>query len=580
MTSPERIGPYRIERLLGTGSFATVWLGHDPLLDAPVAIKVLAENWHHDLRVRERFLDEARLLRRIDDDRLVRAHGVGELPDGRPYVVLSLADGGSLRDRLAAGPLPVPAALDLLAEIAAGVAVLHRHGVVHRDLTPGNVLFRSHPDGERVLVADLGLAKALAAASGLTARAGTPGYMAPEQDDPLAVVDTRADVYGLGRLGLRLLGAPCAPMTDAGPSDADQPVRPDPDADQPGRSGTDADQPGRVGTDVGERGRSGPDVDGGRDWSGTDVGGWDRGGDGPPRLREGVPSAVAEVLRRATAYRPADRYPDAAAFRAALRDAAPTAGRSDAPGRPAADGRIADGRDASGPGGGGRVDGGLADGGWADGGWVDAGWEPEWKIGGPPSASSGGPSSAGPRRRGRRWLSAAGAGVAVLAVAGVLTGDASALRPDVPVGSSGPLTVALPPGWRAAGSGWAGQYGPDGGLEPALVVSPDPDRWPVDPTVPGAFVGVSAAIAARTTPDGFVAERPHADCAAEPVRRTRQAGVDWVVARYACARGRPVIVEAAGLGPDRSGLLYVQVTPPSGSDPGFVDRLLAGVRAR
>ncbi|MEU4776257.1 serine/threonine-protein kinase, partial [Micromonospora sp. NPDC023644] len=268
MTSPERIGPYRIERLLGTGSFATVWLGHDPVLDSRVAIKVLAENWHHDLRVRERFLDEARLLRRLDDERLIRVHAAGELADGRPYSVMAWADGGSLRDRLAAGPVPPPAALDLLAEIAAGVAVLHRHGVVHRDLTPGNVLFRSGPDGERVLIADLGLAKALAAASGLTARAGTPGYMAPEQDDPLAVVDTRADVYGLGRLGLRLLGAD------------------------------------------GEHGA------GGRPHPG-----------GTTRLREGVPPRVAAVLRRATAPRPADRHPDAAAFRTALCRAATALGR-------------------------------------------------------------------------------------------------------------------------------------------------------------------------------------------------------------------------------------------------------------
>ncbi|MEW2332713.1 protein kinase [Micromonospora chersina] len=174
MTAPTRIGTYRVERLLGAGSFATVWLAYDPALDGRVAIKVLAENWSHDLRVRERFLDEARLLRRLDHDRLVRVHTVGELPDGRPYAVLAWADGGSLRDRLARGPLPAAAAVALLDEIAAGVAVLHRHGVVHRDLTPGNILFRSGPGGERVLVADLGLAKALAAASGLTARGGDP----------------------------------------------------------------------------------------------------------------------------------------------------------------------------------------------------------------------------------------------------------------------------------------------------------------------------------------------------------------------------------------------------------------------
>ena len=137
------IGPYRIERLLGTGSFATVWLGYDPSLDARVAIKVLADNWSHDLRVRERFRDEGRLLWRLDHERVVRVHALGDLPDGRPYLVMAWADGGSLRDRLAAGPMTVGSALRLLREIAAGVAVLHREGIVHRDLSPGNVLFRS-----------------------------------------------------------------------------------------------------------------------------------------------------------------------------------------------------------------------------------------------------------------------------------------------------------------------------------------------------------------------------------------------------------------------------------------------------
>ena len=117
---PARLGRYAVRRRIGSGGFATVWLAYDEQLDSPVAIKVLAENWHHDLRVRERFLDEARLLRRLDDERLVRVHAVGELADGRPYSVLTWADGGRLRERLAAGAMPAPAALELLAEIAAG----------------------------------------------------------------------------------------------------------------------------------------------------------------------------------------------------------------------------------------------------------------------------------------------------------------------------------------------------------------------------------------------------------------------------------------------------------------------------
>ncbi|MEV4464074.1 protein kinase [Micromonospora echinofusca] len=537
MTSPERIGPYRIERLLGTGSFATVWLAHDPVLDSRVAIKVLAENWHHDLRVRERFLDEARLLRRLDDERLIRVHAAGELPDGRPYSVMAWADGGSLHGRLATGPMPPPVALDLLAEIAAGVAVLHRHGVVHRDLTPGNVLFRSGPDGERVLIADLGLAKALAAASGLTARAGTPGYMAPEQDDPLAVVDTRADVYGLGRLGLRLL-APAAGTTVA--RDATPTVDPD---DGPADGLDDAPAGGLDGPAGGAA--TGPRRGGG-------------GGDGE-RVEgqgRGVPPEVVAVLRRATAHQPADRYPDAAAFRLALRHAVTAPDRSVPVASAAGPGEPSPGRAAAG----------------ASPGNPRAAPVP---AGSPPRRV---PARGRPATRSR--LGVLALGVLALVVAGTTGGDDTTGGRDPGRATSGPLTVALPPGWRAAGTGWAGRYGADGRLEPALVMSPDPHRWAADPSVPGAFVGLSADIAAPGSPAGFVAERPHAACAAWPVRRTRQAGVEWVVARFTCDEGRPEIVEAAGLAPGRAGLIYVQVTPPADGRVDFVDTLLAGVRVR
>ncbi|MFG1940684.1 serine/threonine-protein kinase [Micromonospora tulbaghiae] len=468
MITPARIGAYRVERLLGTGSFATVWLAYDPALADRVAVKVLAENWSHDLRVRERFLDEARLLRRLDDDRLVRVHALGELPDGRPYAVLAWADGGSLRDRLARGPLPVGRALTVLDEIAAGVAVLHRHRVVHRDLTPSNVLFHSAPGGDRVLVADLGLAKALASASGLTARAGTPGYMAPEQDDPFAVVDTRADVFGLGRLGLRLLGRERPP------------------------------------------------------------GGSADGRTAGSRLRAGVPAAVDTVLRTATAVRPADRYPDADAFRQALRRAVADV--------PAGD----DARRAV----------------------VDE------------------PAGGGARRASRpRLVPAVAAVVVALAVAATCAADAVRPAPAGAVGRSGPLTVVLPAGWRAEGTGWAGRYGDDGDLEPALVISPDPGDWAADPALPGAFVGLSTGAEGRSGPAAFLAGRAHGDCAAAAPRRSRPGGVEWTVVTYTCPTGRPVIVEAAAPATGRAGLLYVQLVPPPDVGADFVDRVLAGVRA-
>jgi len=159
---PELIGRYRVRRRLGSGAFASVWLADDEVLRTPVAVKVLADNWAYHLDIRARFTEEARIMRRAESDRLVRVLDVGELPDGRPYLVMTYASGGTLAERLSAGPLPPAEAMRIAAELARGVAVLHDLGVVHRDLTPSNVLFTGTGSAERVLVGDLGLAKALA----------------------------------------------------------------------------------------------------------------------------------------------------------------------------------------------------------------------------------------------------------------------------------------------------------------------------------------------------------------------------------------------------------------------------------
>lgn len=204
----DRIGRYRLRHRLGAGSFATVWLAQDESLDTEVAVKVLAENWAVNDEVRNRFLAEARIMRRIDDRRIVGVHDIGTLPDGRPYFVIDYCDSGSLSD-LGRNPGAPELTLRLCAEACRALGALHRHNVVHRDVTPGNLLLDTDPDGSlRVRLADLGVAKELIGQQGLTMTVGTPAYMAPEQAASEAV-DARADLYALACVTYAVLtGAP------------------------------------------------------------------------------------------------------------------------------------------------------------------------------------------------------------------------------------------------------------------------------------------------------------------------------------------------------------------------------------
>jgi serine/threonine protein kinase len=201
----DTVGRYRVERRIGAGSFATVWLGHDDDLDVPVAIKVLADNWAGNDDVRQRFLAEARILRRIHDPRLVQVYDIGTLADGRPYFVMDYIDGGSLNDLRKGGLEPLPA-LWLCAEACRAIEVLHRHDIIHRDVTPGNLLLGRSAAGEpHVLIADLGVAKSMIDGVGATMTAGTPSYMAPEQARGAVTLDRRADIYSLAAVTYAML---------------------------------------------------------------------------------------------------------------------------------------------------------------------------------------------------------------------------------------------------------------------------------------------------------------------------------------------------------------------------------------
>ncbi|MET7278139.1 serine/threonine-protein kinase [Kribbella sp. NPDC005582] len=205
MGVPTRLGRYIVRRRLGSGGFATVWLAHDEQLDAEVAIKVLADNWGHDDTVRRRFLEEGRFLRRVESEHVVQVHDVGELEDGRPFLVLTYADRGTLADRLKKAPLQLAEAVDVVVQVGRGLQALHRRGLLHRDVKPANVLFRStDDDGERAVLSDLGLGKSLDEVSRITLPGGTPSYVAPEQAMGERL-DQRADQYSLGAVAYAAL---------------------------------------------------------------------------------------------------------------------------------------------------------------------------------------------------------------------------------------------------------------------------------------------------------------------------------------------------------------------------------------
>ncbi len=206
---PARLGRYAVRRRIGAGAFATVWLAYDEHLDSPVAVKVLADNWTEDQAVRQRFLEEGRFLRKVESPYVVTVYDAGELDDGRPYLVMSYADQGTLADRLEIDGLTPAQALEVVREIGTGLHTLHERGVLHRDLKPANVLFRSVDGQVRAMVADLGLGKSMEVSSRLTVIAGTPSFVAPEQaqGEPL---DARADQYSLAALTYLMLAARAA----------------------------------------------------------------------------------------------------------------------------------------------------------------------------------------------------------------------------------------------------------------------------------------------------------------------------------------------------------------------------------
>ncbi|HKC24490.1 MAG TPA: serine/threonine-protein kinase, partial [Thermoanaerobaculia bacterium] len=208
LQSGTRLGPYEITSPLGAGGMGEVYKAKDTRLERSVAIKVLPADVSHDAELRARFTREARAISALNHPHICALYDVGS-EGGLDYLVMELLEGESLADRLAKGPLPRDQVLRFGVEIAEALDKAHRHGVVHRDLKPGNVMLTK--SGVKLL--DFGLAKLkeketepvlstlpTRRAEPLTERGtvlGTFQYMSPEQLEGKDV-DPRSDIFALG----------------------------------------------------------------------------------------------------------------------------------------------------------------------------------------------------------------------------------------------------------------------------------------------------------------------------------------------------------------------------------------------
>jgi len=196
---------YEIEREVGAGGMATVFLARDLKHDRKVALKVLKPELTAVLGP-DRFPREIKIVAQLQHPHILPLHDSGET-DGFLYYVMPFVDGESLRAKLERdGRLPIGDALRILREVVDALATAHAHGIVHRDIKPDNVML----SGRHALVTDFGVAKAVSESGGeklttVGVAVGTPHYMSPEQAMGEAQLDHRADIYAIGVMAYEML---------------------------------------------------------------------------------------------------------------------------------------------------------------------------------------------------------------------------------------------------------------------------------------------------------------------------------------------------------------------------------------
>jgi serine/threonine-protein kinase PpkA len=190
-----KISGYRIEKRIGQGGMANVYLAIQESLDRPVALKVLSPDYSDSPEFSKRFLNEGKILASLRHSNIITIHDIG-IEDGMHYISMEYVEGKDLKNQLRAWIKP-STVLNYIETIADCLQVAHKRNIVHRDVKPANVMFRE--DGT-LLLTDFGIAKQLGGTSDLTVTGstlGTPHYLSPEQAraQPL---DGRADIYSLG----------------------------------------------------------------------------------------------------------------------------------------------------------------------------------------------------------------------------------------------------------------------------------------------------------------------------------------------------------------------------------------------
>jgi len=209
MPAGTTLGKYEIRRRLGVGGMGEVYVAFDPMLDREVALKVLLPDVAARPQLLERFIREARAIGRLSHPHVVAVHDIGEAGD-RHYIVMELLGGGSVHDLIRrSAPVPWKTACEMIADAAEGLGAAHAAGLIHRDIKPENLMLSSD---RSVKIVDFGLAKShtshanddQSTVSRVGQVMGTPQFMSPEQFSGLKV-DHRCDIYGLGGALYQLL---------------------------------------------------------------------------------------------------------------------------------------------------------------------------------------------------------------------------------------------------------------------------------------------------------------------------------------------------------------------------------------